>query len=281
MISDDYRHMGGTQSPDHLDLFKPAVKWNGRCSHWSHIPDMVRHAFRVAMSGSPGPVHLLIPEDVLAQQGDTNDAVIWPLERTRVLDKQPAAPDAVQRAAEMLVNAEFVNIHAGQGANMAGAGEEILALAEHLGCAVTNNITARGIIPEDHALYYPPLCMARFMAHQQADLVLAVGTRFGELVMWGKPPLWGDPAEQPTIQIEANPANIGLNRPVDLPLIGDAKVVMRQLLTAVRALTPKREPNPRIAELNVFQKQWQDDLDETIADQERTPMLTGSILRLV
>ena len=279
MISDDYRHMGGTQSPDHLDLFKPAVKWNGRCSHWSHIPDMVRHAFRVAMSGSPGPVHLLIPEDVLAQQGDTNDAVIWPLERTRVLDKQPAAPDAVQKAAEMLVNAEFVNIHAGQGANKAGAGDEILALAEYLGCAVTNNVTARGIIPEDHEQFYPPLCMASFMAHQQADLVLAVGTRFGELVMWGKPPLWGDPAEQPTIQIDTNPINIGVNRPVDLPLIGDAKVVMRQLLTAVRELTPKREPNPRIAELNVFQKQWQDDLDEAIADQERVPMLTGSILQ--
>ena len=64
-VSDDYRHMGGTQAPDHLALFRPAVKWNGRVDHWHHIPDMVRHAFRVAVSGSPGPAHLLIPENIL------------------------------------------------------------------------------------------------------------------------------------------------------------------------------------------------------------------------
>ncbi|MCP4356784.1 MAG: thiamine pyrophosphate-binding protein, partial [Chloroflexi bacterium] len=212
-VSDDYRHMGGSQSPSHLELFRPAVKWNGRISHWQHIPDMVRHAFRVAMSGSPGPVHLLIPEDVLNQKGEESSVNLWPRERTRVLRKLPADQTLIQKAAEMLVNAEFVNIHAGNGANRAAAGEEVLALAEHLGCAVTNNVTARGIIPEDHPQFYPPLCMAAFMAHQQADLVLAVGTRFGELVMWGRPPLWGDPAEQPTIQIDTNPANIGLNRP--------------------------------------------------------------------
>ena len=82
-VSDDYRHMGGTQSPDHLALFRPAVKWNGRIDHWKHIPDMVRHAFRVATSGSPGPVHLLIGEDVLSQTGDPATAPIWPFERTR------------------------------------------------------------------------------------------------------------------------------------------------------------------------------------------------------
>ncbi|HID52525.1 MAG TPA: thiamine pyrophosphate-binding protein, partial [Anaerolineae bacterium] len=65
-VSDDYRHTGSTQSPDHLALFRPAVKWNGRVNHWQRIPDMVRHAFRVALADTPGPVHLLIPEDVLA-----------------------------------------------------------------------------------------------------------------------------------------------------------------------------------------------------------------------
>jgi acetolactate synthase-1/2/3 large subunit len=276
-ISDDYRHMGGTQSPHHLELFRPAVKWNGRISHWHHIPDMVRHAFRVAMSDTPGPVHLVIPEDILNQKGEASSAPLWPRERTRVTHKQPADPAMIQQAAEMLVQAEFVNIHAGNGANRAGAGEEILALAEHLGCAVTNNVTARGIIPEDHPQFYPPLCMAAFMAHQQADLVLALGTRFGELVMWGRPPLWGDPATQPTIQVDTNPVNIGLNRPVDVALVGDAKVVTGQLLTAVRELTPKRDPHAKIAELGMFKAQWQKELDEAVADMERSPMLTGTI----
>ena len=235
-VSDDYRHLGGTQSPDHLALFRPAVKWNGRIDHWKHIPDMVRHAFRVATSDSPGPVHLLIGEDVLSQTGDPATAPIWPYERTRVSGRALADPAQVLRAAEMIVEAGMINIHAGNGASRSGAGPEILALAEYLNCPVTNNASARGIIPEDHALLFPPLCMASYMTHVQSDLILAVGTRLGELAMWGRPPLWGDPAEQPLIQIESNPANIGLNRPVDVALIGDAKVVMEQLLTAVQEL---------------------------------------------
>jgi acetolactate synthase-1/2/3 large subunit len=279
-VSDDYRHMGGTQAPDHLALFRPAVKWNGRIDHWQHIPDMVRHAFRVATSGSPGPVHLLIPENVLSQTGDPATAPIWPLARTRVTEKATADPVQVQRAAQMLVDARLVNIHAGNGANRSGAGPEILKLAEYLSSPVTNNVSARGIIPEDHELLFPPLCMAHYMAHVQADVILAVGTRLGELAMWGKPPLWGDPAEQPLIQIESDPANIALNRPVDVALIGDARAVMGQLLEAVRTLTPAKAADNRLAELQEFRAQWWNGLQKDIADMDRAPMLTGQIFKV-
>ncbi len=279
-VSDTYRHMGSTQSPSHLDLFRPAVKWNGSIDHWLHIPDMVRHAFRVAVSGSPGPVHLVIAEDVLNQTGDLASVTLWPQERSRVYGPQKADPAQVQRAAEMLVAAGMVNIHAGNGAARSGAGAEILALAEYLNSPVSNNASARGIIPEDHALAFPPLCMASYMTHVQADLILGVGTRFGELAMWGRPPLWGDPAQQPTIQIDSNPANIGLNRPVDVALIGDAKVVMEQLLTAVKALTAPKEADPRLSDLQMFRAQWWQGLQNDIADMERSPMLTGQILKV-
>ena len=277
-VSDDYRHMGGTQSPDHLALFRPATKWNGRISHWRHIPDMVRHAFRVANSGMPGPVHLVIPEDILMQKGDPASAPIWPRDRTRVTAKGMAEPAAVWKAAEMLVAAKMVNIHAGNGAARAQAGDEILALAEHLQAPVTNNASARGIIAEDHDLLYPPLCPAAYMAHTQADVILAVGTRLGELAMWGKPPLWGDPAEQPTIQIEQDPANIGLNRPVDVALIGDAKEVMKQLLEAVLGLSEPKTADPRLDVLNEFRTNWRQDLAKQISDKEQVPMLTGHIV---
>ncbi|MFQ5577929.1 MAG: thiamine pyrophosphate-binding protein [Anaerolineae bacterium] len=279
LIGDSYRHLGSTQSPDHMALFRPAVKWNGKVDHWQRIPDMVRHAFRVATSGRPGPVHLLIPEDVLNARGDAAGAPVWGGEKSRVVSRLPAAAEAVQQAAKMLAGAKLVNIHAGGGAQRAAAGETLRALAEHLGCPVTVNVSARGIIPEDHPLCFAPLCMSAFMAHQQAEVVLGVGTRFGELVMWGKPPLWGDPAEQRTVQIDAEPANIALNRPVDVPLVGDAKIVLGQLLEAVKALTPPREPHPAVAELRAVQNQWQQELDEAVADTERAPMLTGQILK--
>jgi acetolactate synthase-1/2/3 large subunit len=279
-VGDDYRHLGGTQAPEHMALFRPAVKWNGRIDHWRHIPDMVRHAFRVAMSDSPGPVHLLIGEDLLSETGDPASAAIWPKERTRVSVAAQADPDLIQKAAEMIVSAGMTNIHAGNGAQRAFAGPEILALAEHMQAPVTNNASARGIIPEDHPLLFPPLCMAAYMTHVQSDLILAVGTRLGELAMWGKPPLWGDPAEQPLIQIESNPANIGLNRPVNVALIGDAKVVMGQLLAAVQELTPAKEADPRLSDLQMFRNQWWQGLQDDIADMERSPMLTGQIFKV-
>ncbi|MFN2253978.1 MAG: thiamine pyrophosphate-binding protein [Candidatus Promineifilaceae bacterium] len=277
-VSDDYRHMGGTQSPDHKSLFAPATKWNGRINHWRHIPDMVRHAFRVADSGMPGPVHLAIPEDVLLQKGDPAEAPIWPRERTRAAAKGMADPQAVEKAAAMLADAGMVNIHAGSGAARASAGDEILALAEILQAPVTNNVSARGIIREDHDLYYAPVCPAAFMAHAQADVILAVGSRLGELAMWGRPPLWGDPAEQPTIQIDRDPANIALNRPVDVALIGDAKVVMSQLLEAVKKLTGPKERDPRLDVLEEFRANWRDDLDKQAANLQREPMLNGQIV---
>ncbi len=278
-VSDDYRHMGGTQSPDHVSLFRPATKWNSRISHWRHIPDMVRHAFRVANSGMPGPVHLVIAEDVLMQSGNPAEAPIWPRERTRATGRATADPGEVQKAAALLAEARMANIHAGNGAARSGAGDEILALAELLQAPVTNNVSARGIIREDHNLYYAPVCPAAFMAHAQADVILAVGTRLGELAMWGRPPLWGDPAEQPTIQIEQDPVNIAVNRPVDVALIGDAKTVMSQLLEAVRVLTGAKKADPRLSVLEEFRANWQQDLDNQISDAGHVPMLNGQLIK--
>ncbi len=277
-VSDDYRHMGGTQSPDHLALFRPATKWNGRIGHWRHIPDMVRHAFRVANSGMPGPVHLLVPEDVLLQTGDPAEAPLWPRGRTQVAAKGRADPQAVKKAAAILAEANMANIHAGNGAARANAGDEILALAELLQAPVTNNPSARGIIREDHDLYYAPVCPAAYMAHAQADVILAVGSRLGELAMWGRPPLWGDPAEQPTIQIERDAANIALNRPVDVALIGDAKTVMGQLVEVVRELSGQKDSDPRLSVLEEFRANWQQDLDKQVGEVDREPMLNGQIV---
>jgi len=277
-ISDSYFRQGGVQVSHHLDVFKPAVKWNGKVDHWSRIPDMVRHAFRVATSGRPGPTHILIPEDIISTKGEETSVAIWPPEQYRVMEGPPADPALIQKAAQMLVDADLVNIHCGNGSERAGAGDEVLQLAEHLGCPVTHTIRAMGIIPATHALCFHPTCLSRIAANGQADLVLAVGSRLGELNMWGQPPMFGEPDKQRLIQIDTEPANIGLNRPVDMPLVGDAKKILAQLLTAVKDLTGKREPHAKVAELRMVQDEWQKELDEAVADRTRKPMLTGQIL---
>jgi acetolactate synthase-1/2/3 large subunit len=144
-ISDAYGFLGASQSPDHLALFRAAVKWNAKVEHWKRIPDVVRHAFRVATSGSPGPTHVLVPEDVLNQRGEVDEVSIWPRERYRLCEPRPAPEAAVRRAAEILVEAPVVNVHAGNGAQRAGAGAELRTLAEHLAAPVTLGIAARGL----------------------------------------------------------------------------------------------------------------------------------------
>jgi len=278
-IADSYAHQGGMQVSRHLDIFKAAVKWNGKVDHWIRLPDMVRHAFRVALAGRPGPVHLLIPENILNEKGDPDSVRIWDADRYRVTESAGFDPEALHRAAKLLVEAELVNIHCGNGAERAAAGEAVRQLAEHLGCAVTNTIRARGIISDEHALCFHPTCLSRIMANSQADVVLAVGTRLGELNMWGKPPMWGAPENQRLIQIDTEPTNIGLNRPVDVALVGDARVILTHLVEAVKGLTAKREPHAKIAEFRMVQDDWQRELDESVADMERTPLLTGQILK--
>ncbi len=277
-ISDSYVHQGGMQVSRHLEIFKPAVKWSGKVDHWNRIPDMVRHAFRVATSGRPGPVHILIPENILGERFDEGEVQIWTPEQYRIVEPVGSDPDAIQRAAQMLVDADLVNIHCGNGAERAAAGEEVRQLAEHLGCAVTNTIRARGIISDQHPLCFHPTCLSRILANSQADVVLAVGTRLGELNMWGRPPMWGDPQTQRLIQIDTDSLSIGLNRPVDVPLLGDARVILSRLLDAVKNLAPQREPHTKIAEFRSVQNDWQKELDDAVSDMDRSPMLTGQLL---
>ncbi|MGD8522212.1 MAG: thiamine pyrophosphate-binding protein [Desulfobacterales bacterium] len=279
-ISDSYVHQGGMQVSRHLDIFKPAVKWNGKIDHWIRIPDMVRHAFRVAMSGRPGPTHVLIPEDILNERCDETSVQIWNPSKYRVVDSGNYDPAYIQKAAVFLTEADFVNIHCGNGAERAGAGAEVQELAEYLGAAVTTTIRARGIISDEHELCFHPTCLSRIMANSQADVVLAVGTRLGELNMWGRPPMWGDPETQRLIQIDTEPTNMGLNRPVNVPLVGDAKVILSHLTTAVKELIDKRDPHPKIAEFRSVQDDWRKELDDAIVDMERSPMLTGQILKV-
>jgi acetolactate synthase-1/2/3 large subunit len=273
--------MGGMQVLDQQAYFKPAVKWNTRVDQWKRIPDAVRHAFRSALTGRPGPVHIEFPEDLLMQKGDLESAVIWPRDTYRGIGRAPADPEAVRQAAEMLVEAKLPLIHCGGGTQRSGAGPELRALAEHLGSPVTTGAGSRGIVPDGHPLVTQPVSTASAMVKNMADVVLAVGTRFGELDFWGKPPVWGDASRQKLIQADIDPRCIGLNRPVDVALVGDAKAIAGQLLDAVKELTPPREINEQMASVRAVDEQWRQGMNERVADMERSPMVPGQIFTVL
>jgi acetolactate synthase-1/2/3 large subunit len=271
-----YPHMGGMQVLDQQAYFKPAVKWNTQVRHWKRIPDAARQAFRTAMMGRPGPVHIEFPEDLLAEKGELESARLWDTEEG-VNAPAPADPDLIRRAAELMVDANLPLIHCGGGTQRSGAGAEIQALAEYLGCPVTMGAGSRGIIPDGHELALRPVSPAGAMAKNMADAVLAIGTRLGELDFWGQPPVWADASRQKLIQSDVDPRNIGLSRPVDIALVGDARAVSGQLLAAVRELTPPRPVHSQMAAIRAGEESWQQQMDERIAGRDRSPIVPGQI----
>ncbi len=251
-----YPDHGSMQALDQVPLFAPITKWNAFVGHWQRIPELVQRAFRTATSGKPGPVHLDIPPDVLVAAGDEADLTIVPPQRYRAMTPPAGDSTLIKEAAELLARAERPLIHAGTGVLRSGAWSELVALAEYLAAPVTTSVGARGVIPEDHPLCLIPTSYGALGAQATADVVLFVGGRLGDLDFWGRPPAWGEPDEQTWVQVDICGESIGLNRPVDLAIVGDAKAVLRDLLAAVRERSPQREEWPEIEDARAAQEAW-------------------------
>jgi len=241
-----YPDHGSTQGCNQLDLFKGVVKWNAVISHWKRIPELVQRAFRTATAGQPGPVHLDIPVDVLAEMGPEESVRIVPAERYRATKLPAGNPELVKKAAKMLAEANFPLIHPGGGVMRSKASEEVRELAEYLGAAVIPTVYARDALPNDHPAYYPPASMGALTAQPQADVVLVVGASVCDYDFWGQPPVWGPHDKQKWIQIDIDPEMIGVNRDVDVAIVGDAKETLRAILEEVKKLTEKKPLNPAL-----------------------------------
>ena len=266
-----YPERGSMQSLDQVGLFEPITKWSARVAHWERIPELLQRAFRMAMSGRPRPVHLDLHVDVLVTTGDESSLVYRPAPAKRYRpDHGPVAqPELIEQAARMLVAAERPLIHPGGGALRSGAWDEVRELAEHISASVTTSQGARGVFPEDH-----PLCLVAggygaLGAQAVADLVLLVGGRLGDVDFWGQPPFWGEPEQQKLIQIDIEPENVALNRPVDLALLGDAKATLRALVEAVRRLTPPMPGRAELTEYRAAQEAWLAQFQAQAASDEK------------
>ena len=227
---------GAWQAADTEAMARPITKYSATIRQWERVPEMVRAAFRAALTGRPGPAFLAIPDELLAVTIDEERApAIYPAARYRVTDMGAGDPEQIERAAEALARAKRPFIHAGKGVLWAGGSGELLALAEHLAAGMSATLGARGVIPENHPHYFHPFDLAGVgMARSAADVILVAGARLGEYDSWGMPPTWGLPSGQTTVQIDADPMSIGLNRPVDVAVVADAKKALAALLAKVR-----------------------------------------------
>lgn len=257
---------GAFQVLDLLDFYRPVTKWRAGLREIQRLPELMRAAFRAALSGRPGPVYIEIPEDLMRATITTDEIELWPPAQYRLGELGLGDPAKIAHAAEMLMAAERPLLHAGNGVLWSGAAAEFTALGEHLGAAMTTTLAGRGAIPEDHRQYIHLLNReALEAARGEADVVLAVGARLGELDGWGRAPVWGDPKSQKLIQVDADPTAIGVNHPVEIGVAGDARAVLSALVAAVSSRTSARPPHAGFERYDKLTTEWRRELAQNLS----------------
>jgi acetolactate synthase-1/2/3 large subunit len=220
-------------------LMRPVTKWNAVLDRAEDIPRAFRTAFNQMTTGRPGAAHIALPFDV--QNGSVERADVW---GDASLGRYPArrvAPDPyfVERAAQLLGDAAQPVFICGGGAVFAGAEEELRTLAERLSAAVATTISGKGSISEEHSLSVGVVGSNGGTPEtrgivDQADLVVFVGCRAGSVTTerWRHPPT----GKVRVIHLDVDPAVLGANYPVEVPLLGDAKLALAALNEALATL---------------------------------------------
>ena len=221
------------QEADVTGITMPVTKHNELVSSVERIPAAIKEAYHIAQSGRPGPVLVDIPKDIL----NAEFAWSWP-EHLDLPGYRPTVRGhgkMVREAVELIAAAERPVVYAGGGLVRAEAGDELRELVDLLQLPTVTTLMGRGILPEDHPLAFGMPGMhghyTAVKALQQADLLVALGTRFDDRVT-GKLDEFAPHAR--VVHVDIDPAEIGKNRTVDVPIVGDAKVVVGQLVKAAR-----------------------------------------------
>jgi acetolactate synthase-1/2/3 large subunit len=215
--------MGAFQEMNQVGMFKPITKFAERVIDTARIPEIINKAFRMATGGQPGPVYIDLPGDVLYKKVDEEE-VLFP-KRPHTVPRVSGDPAMVTRAIAMLRAAKRPLVMTGTGILWSGAMNELKEFVELSGIPFYTTPQGRGVIAEDHPLSF---LGARNFAWKEADAVLVVGTRLNFIVGFGLPPRWAQDVK--IIQIDISDEEIGRNRPVDVGIVGDARVVLRQLI---------------------------------------------------
>lgn len=208
-------------------LFEGAMKYIGVIEYPEQADEIFHEAFRRAQSGVPGPTYVELPLSVLQARLDLPPAP--PPHRYRLVCQQ-AGTNAAAQAADLLLKASHPVILLGQGAFASRAHDKVATLARKLACPIIQTQAAEAVLEGLDERTFPYGSDAASAAVSKADVVLAIGTEIGEALHYGRGRHWsaGD-ATRKWIYIERDPTAIGVNRPIDVPLVGDLRDVVPQL----------------------------------------------------
>jgi acetolactate synthase-1/2/3 large subunit len=222
------------QEADICGITMPITKHNFLVQNADDIPRTLAEAFHIAATGRPGPVLVDIAKDAL--QAQTNFE--WPVEMQLPGYRPAAKPHGkqVREAARMIIEAKRPVLYVGGGVIKARATEELRVLAELTGVPVVTTLMARGAFPDSHDqhLGMPGMhgTVSAVTALQRADLLVALGARFDDRVT-GKLSSFAPDAQ--VVHADIDPAEISKNRVADVPIVGDVREVIADLIVAIQA----------------------------------------------
>jgi acetolactate synthase-1/2/3 large subunit len=244
------------QECDTIGITRSVTKHNELVTSAADIPRAVREAFHIATTGRPGPVLLDIPKDIVDPK-NPNSAMEWHWpDDADVRDGLPGYkptttghPRKIREAAELILRSERPVIYAGGGILKARAAEALRELAELCDIHVVTTLMARGAFPDSH-----PLCLGMPGMHgnytavtamQRSDLLIALGSRFDDRIT-GKVDAFAPDAK--IIHVDIDPAELGKVRRPDVPIVGDCRLVIEELVAVIKGLLasgsafPERSP---------------------------------------
>lgn len=222
------------QEADTMGITQPITKHSFLVKHVEELPETIHKAFHIATTGRPGPVVIDLPKDMLLSKTEYYPAKDREVEIRGYKPVSKGNPRQVKKAAEMLAASKRPVLYAGGGAILSNANVELTAIAHRLKAPVTTTLQGLGAFPETDPLSLGMLGMHGTwyanMAMQEADLIVAIGSRFDDRVT-GR--LDGFAPKAQIIHIDIDPTCIGKNVEADLPIVGDVKEVLTELMPHV------------------------------------------------
>ncbi len=223
------------QESDITGITLPITKHNYLVKDVRELPEVIKEAFHIARTGRPGPVLIDVPVDVSKAELD----FVYP-ESVNLPGYKPTYKGhskQIKQAASMIAKARKPLLYVGGGVVASGGAKELKELAELMQLPVTTTMMGKGSFPEDHHLWIgmPGMHGAKYTNYTitETDLLIGVGVRFDDRVT-GKLSAFANKAK--VIHVDIDPAEIGKNKAVDVPIVGDAKTVLAGLVAELRKM---------------------------------------------
>ncbi len=272
------------QEIDDMPAFEPVTKFNATVDDVSRMPDMLRQAFRAAVTGCPGPVHLQFRGN--EAQLDLDEADMDPYVEEQFASVPPYRPypdpGALKEVLDALQAAERPVIVAGGGVRASRAQQALVAFAEKLGIPVATSLNGKDAIPGTHPLSVGVVgTYSRGSANRavnEADLVCYIGSETGGMTthFWQVPPLG-----TAVVQIDIDGENIGRNYPLKASVQADAKIALEQMTEMADSSGPRKRNAwiSRVAEINAAWRAEYDGLLNSDAEPIRPERICNDLTK--